>query len=375
MSYSNEFQKIKKFIIFLLFSIFLFIIDNNKNIYIFNKYILHLNAANKLPFPKKINNSMIFLEKKKFLDAFSKASNKNISRISTIFLNTDARFGNMLIMLFKAIFYCQILNCKIILNKKKCWFIQKKIVDRKNKIFIDSKEEKNIKNSNMLIETNYNLFFYSGVFFPIYRYDLIRKEIINNLPKIKINMDDLYIYIRSGDIFYKFKSSIKNYIQPPLCFYRKALKISRYRKINIIAENTNNPVIKELLKLYPFIKYKKNSLKFDISYLINAYNIIGGGHSTFFGMILAMNLNVRNLWLFILKRNFNKKSFKKIINNYKIKIGDLSHTFKKQIFKMYSSNYYIDRMWPFNNSVIQRNILLNYTCPNNFILNEGIIIS
>lgn len=208
----NLLKQLKKFILFYLLIIYILVINLSTKIYIFNgNYIPKYNYTNLIPIPKNKKNQIFLLEKKKFLEALSKGSNKNITRISTIFLNTNARFGNMLTMILKAIFYCQILRCKIILNKKQCWFIQKNIIDKKNKLLIESKEKKNIKKSNMLIDTSYNLYFYFGYFIPVYRYDLIREEIMNNLPKVNVFKNDLYIVMKS-ETYFIYILLIANYI-------------------------------------------------------------------------------------------------------------------------------------------------------------------
>jgi len=102
------------------------------------------------------------------------------------------------------------------------------------------------------------------------RFYVFRKEILNNLPKVKINIDELYIYIRGGDIFNDLNKTNRNYVQPPLCFYKKILNEFIFRKVIIISEDTSNPVIQILLKEYPFIKYNRNNIKLDISYLVNS---------------------------------------------------------------------------------------------------------
>ena len=63
---------------------------------------------------------------------------------------------------------------------------------------------------------------------------------MKNLKKISINHNDLYIYIRSGDIFIKPHHKYK---QPPLCFYKKVLDNYTFKNIYLIAENKSNPVI------------------------------------------------------------------------------------------------------------------------------------
>ena len=121
---------------------------------------------------------------------------------------------------------------------------------------------------------NVNFFFYKlnfTNFGKVNRFYILRKGIINNLPKVKINLDDLYIYIRGGDIFRHLNKSAPYYTQPPLCFYKRVLNKFTFREISIISEDTSNPVIPILIKEYPYIKYNKNNIKLDISYLVNSY--------------------------------------------------------------------------------------------------------
>jgi hypothetical protein len=119
---------------------------------------------------------------------------------------------------------------------------------------------------------------------------------INNLPKVKIDFDDLYIYIRGGDLFKHLnKSTSKSYIQPPLCFYKSILNQFIFRKLAIISEDKGNPVIQILLAECPYIKYNKNNIKLDISYLLNSYNIISAT-SSFIESIIKLNKNLKYLW-------------------------------------------------------------------------------
>ena len=48
---------------------------------------------------------------------------------------------------------------------------------------------------------------------------VIKNELLNNIPKYKANPKDLIIKIRSGDIFIDHMEP--NYSRPPLCFYQK----------------------------------------------------------------------------------------------------------------------------------------------------------
>ena len=64
-----------------------------------------------------------------------------------------------------------------------------------------------------------NFLFYQRVIKPEIRIDFLKNEIKNYLPKIKVNPNDLFIHIRSGDIFNYRPSKDIDYAQPPLCFY------------------------------------------------------------------------------------------------------------------------------------------------------------
>lgn len=68
--------------------------------------------------PVDINNSLIFKEKENLLNFLSNNSRHKIINVDTLYIGTKDRFGNQLIILSKAIFFCEILGCKkIILDK------------------------------------------------------------------------------------------------------------------------------------------------------------------------------------------------------------------------------------------------------------------
>ena len=323
-----------------------------------------INRGNFSQFSKMDKEQLFRLEKIDLLKFLSKGVGKNIKKIRQIFLKQKFRFGNQIILIYKVIFYCQILECKkIILGKNEHnWFIKNTILDKKYRMKIEVAEENNIKNFDTLIDETANLFYYSKYLKPVFRVGLLRNEIFKNLPRVSININDLYIYIRSGDIFAS-KKPHSSYVQPPFCYYMKVINNYEFRKIHLIAENENNPVITKLLDIYPYIIYNKNPLKLDIAKLINAYNIVGGGTSTFLSQILLLNVKLKVLWNFIFKqRPFNL--------SLKIDIKDLYIENRITNFAMFASKDYIDKMIPWNNSKIQRDFMLNYNCPNYFIFNN-----
>jgi hypothetical protein len=212
------------------------------------------------------------------------------------------------------------------------------------------------------MNVNVNFFFYHFNFIAlgkVNRFYVFRKEILNNLPKVKINCNDLYIYIRGGDIFRKLSKTSPYYIQPPLCFYKSILNQFIFRKVIIISEDTSNPVISILIKKYQFTKYNKNNLKLDISYLANAYNIISAT-SSFIVSIIKLNLNLKFLWEY----DFYKLSERILHLHYSV----FTYSFTYTIYKMNVSENYKILMYPFHNSVKQRKIMIDEKCDNNFYL-------
>lgn len=178
-------------------------------------------------------------------------------------------------------------------------------------------------------------------------------EILRNIPKIINNKKDLYVYIRSGDIFI-FPEH--HYSQAPLCFYQKILNYYKFRKIYLIAEDKNNPVIQKLLEQYPNIIYNQNSLKIDIAYLVNAYNIAGGKISAFLGNILYLNDNLLIIWIFVFKKYIKKK---KSIIYFQNKV-------KK--YKMFGFHNYIKKMNYWNITNFQLTLMINEVCNDDFHL-------
>ena len=189
------------------------------------------------------------------------------------------------------------------------------------------------------------------------RFYVFRKEILNNLPKVKINIDELYIYIRGGDIFNDLNKTNRDYVQPPLCFYKKILNEFIFRKVIIISEDTSNPVIQILLKEYPFIKYNRNNIKLDISYLVNSYNIISAT-SSFIVTIVKLNKNLKFLWEY----DFYILSERYLHLHYSV----YKFSFKYNIYKMSVSENYKKLMYPFRNAERQRKCMMEEKCNNNF---------
>jgi hypothetical protein len=351
----NYYLEYYKFLLlFILFNIYLiFILFSKKNI---NKNIiinesLFIPVYNLMDFPYNKNESILLKEKKDLLKFYSKRAKRKITEIKTIFLNFSCNFGNQLILLNKAIFFCEILGCKkIVLNKDIYWFIRNSINDTKNKMIIEIGEEKDYMNKNIIFDNTNNLFWYFKYLKPKFRPKILHKEILRNLPSIIVKPNDLYIYIRSGDIFEYFNY----YRQPPLCFYQNILKNFKFTNIYIISQNKNNPVIDILIKQFPQIIFKQNSLKVDIAYLIYAYNLVFA-FSTFVNWTIKYNDNIQIIWYF-------KYFFSWIIWSF---FFELEVNKNATVYKMEDKNYYI-KTDSCTTIECVKNFMLNYSCNNVF---------
>ena len=368
----SYFKKKNRYIFLkILFIIIIFGIINIK--FNFNHLIYKKNKINimkKLNFRKKylfffylkkrpnnLNSPLIKMEKKELLNMLSRAIGKTINKINSIFLSQKYKFGNQIILINMVIYYCEILGCKkIILNKNWNWFIRKKIKYKKYKMVIELGDRNDFKYDVLDISTNF--FYYSKIFKPELRIEIIKNEILRNVPFVETNLNDLYIYIRSGDIFTK-NGRCRFYSQPPLCFYKNIIDNFIFNKIFIIAKDRNNPVIDKLIKDYKDIIFEIKDIKKDIALLSYAYNLVGGV-STFFNIILRLNDNIRVLF------EYNIDSiYAKIISFHYI-FYKLSKKIK--IYRMNPSDEYKNKMYIWQNSKYQRDLMINEKCINKFKL-------
>lgn len=147
--------------------------------------------------------------------------------------------------------------------------------------------------------------------------------LINNINKLPEN--DIVIHIRSGDIF--SSKPHPNYVPPPLSYYTKEIDKCKYEKIHIVCEDTINPVVNELLKLYKNAVYEKNTLEKDIRIILGATNIIFSV-GTFIPALMLLS------------------------NNNKYLYG--RHPYNEELKEYYKI------MKPWKNTIVQRNYILTY---------------
>ena len=182
---------ITNFIIKLAFIIFIIVVLLEYSIIYISKIFL-------------INNKKTIM-KKILLYKIFKINRRNINNINTLFIRNKARFGNFFISINNAIVYCEFLGCnKIILEYNRNIYINSTSFYKNNNIniIIETNQTFNSSDNNIIILDVFYTF-YKGFRYlkKINRLTIFKKQLLNNLPKIVTNPNDLYIYIRGGDIF------------------------------------------------------------------------------------------------------------------------------------------------------------------------------
>ena len=124
----------------------------------------------------------------------------------------------------------------------------------------------------------------------------LRESIKLPMPTKIAASDDLYIHMRSGDMFHQPGWKWSNfYIPPPLIFYYNAIRERSWRNIYVICEDRKNLCLSALLDKYPHIKWCQQSLIEDIKLILSARNIVYGG-GTFVPSLLEFNRNVQMIY-------------------------------------------------------------------------------
>ena len=324
--------------IFFLFKYFFNIVKKHS----YNSYDYFNNSKNINALRKYLFNS-IYIKKR-----------QNITNINLLFIKGAAQLGNFFVCINNAIIFCELLGCKKLIIEKN----NNSIFYKKYNFTIEPNHAINCLDNNCMILRNWFFYHLSFKYLgDVDRLYILKKEIFKNLPKVKSHKNDLYIYIRSGDIFYKFKPYISSYSQPPLCFYQNILNNFNFRYSYIISKDKLNPVIPNLLNEYSFLKFKKNNLKYDVAYLANSFNIVSA-KSSFLISIIKLNDKLKFLWEY----GLYSLSEKYLHLHYSVYSFSYSYT----IYKMEPSSSYRKLMAPWVNSKEQKEMMIKEKCNNYF---------
>ena len=303
----------------------------------------------------KEGNLTLNLETKEELKKeIERRANKNFSYIKNLFIEDINNFGNRIIAFNNIIYYSEILGIKnIFLNSRYNWYIKNDINTDKIHISVISRD---LINCNSIDTFCFLIKFLS---YPIIikserRSLILKEEIKRNLPKIIINKNDLYIYIRSGD---SFNIRGNGYPQTPYCFYQKVISQFKFDNIYLIAQDNKSPVTQKLLNDYPKIKYSLNSLEIDLATLMNAYNLVNA-FSSFSLAAITYNDNLINLF------EYEQIHLRMYIVHFHYYIDKLERKFN--IYKMKPDKDFYVNMFVWRNTHEQRKSLFEDNCKNEF---------
>ena len=319
----------------------------------FNKYFYFDEYEEKQEVKQKLKN--------KLLEKITEIRKENITYISTFFLSRNNPFGNNLPCINNAIFYCEILGCnKIILqqnNIRRRWLIKNPVYIEKLNITIMQGPKVDCNEPGMLCCYETWDLLYPFLIKPEIRTQYVKDEILRNLPNVITGPDDLYMHMRGGDIFTYLPLGF--YSQPPLCFYERVINRNKYKNIYLISQDNLNYVVDPLMKKNPNIIFNKHDFETDISYLAHAYHIASSTGS-FALSAIKLNNNLRNLYEY----DINRLPEKYIWLHHHLYKFDI----KYRIYTMKPSDIYASEMFNWVKKSIQKQLMLNDTCPYDFTL-------
>ena len=240
-------------------------------------------------YSKLANDTIKSILKHQLLINLQKNPKESENEQKIVFVDKAFNYGNSMVLLNNLLYYCEILNIKTIyLNKNRKWPIFKNFTSNKINITFISPLNIDLKKQNIVVFDK-KLIYFQNIFRTEIRINILKNQIKENLPRINLNEQDLYIHVRSGDIFQYIDRKNINYAQPPLCFYENVITNFSFNNIYILAIDKSNPIINKLLEHFPQIRFTQNSLKQDASILANAYNIVGS-MSSFLTTLLIINI-------------------------------------------------------------------------------------
>ena len=303
---------------------------------------------------KEGNSTLNFEAKELLKHELQNIAKKNFSMLKNIFIKKTINFGNQIIAMNNLIYYCEILGIKnIYLNSKINWYIKNDINTDKIHISLISKKKINC-NSIDTFCTHIIKFFFPIIIKSKRRSIILKDEIKKNLPKLKINKNDLYIYIRSGD---SFKIGGNHYPPSPYCFYQKVISKFQFNNIYLISQDDKSPIIGKLLKDFPKIKHKLNSKEIDISTLMNAYNLVNSV-SSFSLASITFNDNLINLF------EYENYQYGTGIIHFHYDFDKIEREFN--IYRMKPSEEFYVKTFVWENTDEQRKLLFKDKCKYDF---------
>lgn len=199
------------------------------------------------------------------------------------------RLGNFLINIRNAIHIGLHYNYNIILPKHPLFNTTYIVIN------------KTIKITDKRITDKYNFFYQNKILNIDKNLFNLNKDKVNAILKqtfvfqniSSLGNNDLVIHIRSGDIFGSTSHSM--YLMPPLTYYTNIIGKNNFDNIYLIAEDTLNPCITQLLKLFPQIIFNIQPLEKDIEIVLAATNMVIS-YGTFIPQLLELSDNIKKIY-------------------------------------------------------------------------------
>jgi hypothetical protein len=268
------------------------------------------------------------------------------------------RLGNNIIQVLNAILIALYYNYNIILPQHNYF----------NTTYIIINDKITTENEKINSSENGNFFFWDeikNIDKQLYKlnnekaFEILKSSFnFTNFKSHNLKNNDILIHMRGGDIFIH-PHGAGAYIMPPLSYYINIIKSIKFDNIMdksviyLISEDTLNPCVNELLKLYPQIIYKTQSLDDDISLILSAHNIISS-FGTFISSLINLSSNIKNLY----DVSYDTYYYK-VFKNINVYTTDLT--------------VYHNLMMPWRNTEEQQKLMLDYKCENSFIKNDKYI--
>ena len=202
------------------------------------------------------------------------------------------RFGNNFLQFVNALTMCHLFNYK-------------KLVIYNNFLFFKEDFDAGDVHVKILKENEDKTRLIIGQFYNPYIkinrtiVDTFKQEFYKYIPNITVGENDLYIHIRSGDVYNMFPH--EQYSQPPLAFYSDILNLKKWDSIHIISEDSKSPLYPSLISFG--CNHQENSFKIDLTYLLSSYNLVLSQGS--FGlMVIYLSKNLRLFFNFYYYKSF-----------------------------------------------------------------------
>ena len=228
------------------------------------------------------------------------------------------RFGNNFYQFLRVLKYCDLFGYKKIVIVPNFMFFQRNFSVKDISIEIKNSYT---DMSNLIYGNFYHPTFNPRVSIDFTYCDYFRDEFLRSFPNLTLDHNDLYIHLRSDDIY--FSNEHTNYGQPPVNYFLDVINFKKWNKIYLFSEGFN-PMYNFIIKSGAI--HKNYSFFEVVSTTLNCYNL-AIGKTTFMIALSFLSRHLENFFTFNmptykLKPHYNcdpdELYDKYIINNWSI---------------------------------------------------------